>query len=648
MTVATVPYGSWKSPITAALVAAQSVRLMEPTVDGETVYWLEMRPEEGGRYVLVRRTPDGETRDMTPAPFNARTRVHEYGGASYLVATGVIFFSNFADQRLYRQDSGAAPDPLTPAVDMRYADGVADAQRNRVICVREDHTQADREPENCIVAVDMAGGSLEDGGQVLASGHDFFAAPRLSPDGSQLAWIAWNHPNMPWDDTELWVADVTADGALANARRIAGGVDESVMQPHWSPGGVLYFVSDRTGWWNIYRWRSGQVEPIHERAAEFAGPAWVFGQADYDFITETSILCRFIENGRSQLALLDAETGALDPIDTPFTVIGYIHVQGSQAAFIGGAPDRPTAVVQLDLNSRQIHVLSKTEDSGIDPAYLTRPEPMGFPTTDGATAYALYYPPHNPDYKAPSEDRPPLLVISHGGPTSATTDAQDLRIQYWTSRGVAVVDVNYRGSTGYGRAYRQALYGRWGIVDVDDCIHAAKHLIERDVVDSNRVAVRGGSAGGYTTLAALTFRDFFKAGASYYGVSDLEGLALETHKFESRYLDQLIGPYPERKDIYLERSPIHHTDRLACPVIFFQGLEDKVVPPNQAERMVNALRRKGIPVAYVPFEGEQHGFRRAENIARSLEAELYFYGRIFGFELAEPVEPVHIDNLAEA
>ncbi|RME57389.1 MAG: S9 family peptidase [Caldilineae bacterium] len=618
---------------------------MEPTVDGDAVYWLEMRPEEGGRYVLVRRSPDGRLDDLTPAPFNARTRVHEYGGASYLVAGGVIFFSNFADQRLYRQDPGAAPSPLTPAVDMRYADGVADAGRNRIICVREDHTRAGQEAQNTVVAVDMSGGSLEDGGQVLASGHDFYAAPRLSPDGSQLAWVAWNHPNMPWDDTELWLADVTADGGVTNARRIAGGVDESVLQPHWSPDGVLYFISDRTGWWNIYRWRNGQVEAMHERAAEFAGPAWVFGNADYDFLSETSLICRFSENGRSQLARLDLQTGVLEPIDTPFTVIGYVHVQGSRVVFAGGAPDRATAVAGLDLDTGQIETLSKVEDSGIDPVYFTRPEPIEFPTTDGATAYAFYYPPHNPDHQAPADDRPPLLVISHGGPTGATTDAQDLRIQYWTSRGVAVVDVNYRGSTGYGRAYRQALYGRWGIVDVDDCIHAAQYLIGRDAVDANRVAIRGGSAGGYTTLAALTFRDFFKAGASYYGVSDLEALALETHKFESRYLDQLIGPYPEKKELYLERSPIHHVDRLACPVIFFQGLEDKVVPPNQAERMVDALRRKGIPVAYVPFEGEQHGFRRAENIARSLDGELYFYSRIFGFALAEPVEPVEIENL---
>jgi len=636
------PYGSWKSPITADLIASGIIRFGQIALEGEDIYWIEMRPAEGGRYVVVRRTPDGRIADVTPPPFNARTRVHEYGGGSFAVAEGTVYFSNFVDQRLYRQDLDARPRAITPEVDLRYADGVVDRRRGRLICVREDHT-VDGEPANTIVSLDLE--SDPEGGRVLVSGNDFYSSPRLSPDGTRLAWLTWNHPNMPWDETELWVGELGEDGSLSQVRRVAGGVDESIFQPEWSPDGILHFVSDRTGWWNLYRWRDGRIEPLTEMEAEFGRPQWVFGMSTYAFESADRIICTYVEQGTWHLASLDTATRRLEPIEIPYTEISYVRAGHGRVVFLAGSPTESASIVQLDLATRRLEVLRRSSEVEIEGGYLSSPRAIEFPTEHGLTAHAFFYPPKNRDYVAPPGERPPLLVISHGGPTGATSTTLNLGIQYWTSRGIAVLDVNYGGSTGYGREYRKRLEGQWGIVDVDDCVNGARYLVERGEVDGDRLAIRGGSAGGYTTLCALTFRKVFKAGASYYGVSDLEALTKETHKFESRYLDRLIGPYPERRDIYRERSPINFTDRLSCPVIFFQGLEDKIVPPNQAELMVEALRAKGLPVAYVPFEGEQHGFRRAESIKRSLEGELYFYSQVFGFELAEPVEPVPIENL---
>jgi dipeptidyl aminopeptidase/acylaminoacyl peptidase len=638
----TAPYGSWKSPITSKLIAAGTIGLTQVEIDGEDVYWVEMRPTEGGRYVIVRRTTDGRTADVTPAPFNARTRVHEYGGGAFAVADGTVYFSNFADQRLYRQDRGASPRPITPDGDLRYADAVIDRRRGRLICVREDHSSPGHEAVNSIVGVDAAGVHP---GDILAAGNDFYSSPRLSPDGSRLAWLTWNHPNMPWDGAELWVSELAEDGAVSSAKLVAGGIEESIFQPEWSPEGVLHFVSDRSGWWNLYCWRDGRIEPLVEMEAEFGRPGWMFGISTYAFESAGRIVCAVGRNGTWQLLSLETGSGAWQPFDIPYTEILGVRATAGRVVFLGGSPTQEMSVVRLDLASSRVEVLRSSSDVTVDARYLSSPEPIEFPTENGLTAHGLFYPPRNGDYAAPSHERPPLLVKSHGGPTSAASSVLNLGIQYWTSRGVAVLDVNYGGSTGYGRAYRKRLEGTWGIVDVDDCVNGARYLVERGDVDGERLAIAGGSAGGYTTLCALTFRDVFRAGASHFGVSDLEGLAKETHKFESRYLDRLVGPYPERADLYKERSPINFTDRLSCPVIFFQGLEDKVVLPNQAERMVEALRAKGVPVAYLPFEGEQHGFRRAENISRALDAELYFYSRIFGFELAEPVEPVAIDNL---
>ncbi len=650
MSKATVaPYGSWKSPISSDLIAHRTMGTMNPVsslgqiaLDGDDVYWNEIRPAEGGRYVIARRTPEGRTSDITPSSFNARTRVHEYGGGAFAVSEGTVYFSNFSDQRLYRQDPRGEPTPITPEKEFRYADAVIDRRRGRLICVREDHTVSGREAVNTLLSLDLEG---RDEGRVLVSGNDFYSSPRLGPDGSRLAWLTWNHPHMPWDGTELWVGEMESDGSLGASELVAGGVDESIFQPEWSPDGVLHFVSDRTGWWNLYRWVDGRIEPLCEKEAEFGYPQWVFALSQYAFESAGRIICAYADEGVWHLASLDTALGSLESIETSYTEIWSVEAARGRAVFAAGSPNEPPSIVELHLATGQLEVLHRSSDVALDEGYLSRPEAIEFPTEHGLMAHALFYAPQSPDYIAPAGEKPPLLVISHGGPTGSTWTTLRLEIQYWTSRGVAVLDVNYGGSTRYGRAYRERLKGQWGVVDVDDCVNGALYLVERGEVDSQRLAIRGGSAGGYTTLCALTFRDVFSAGASYYGVSDLEALAEETHKFESRYLDSMIGPYPERRDLYQERSPINFTERLSCPVIFFQGLEDQVVPPNQAELMVKALGAKGVQVAYVPFEGEQHGFRRAENIKRALDAELYFYSKIFDFELADPVEPVAIENL---
>ncbi len=637
----TAPYGSWRSPITSAAIASEGVALGMIQLDGTDIYWVEARPSEAGRQVIVRATSAGDITDVTPPPFSARTRVHEYGGGAFVVTRGTVFFSNDADQRIYRQQRGAQPHPITPPGPMRYADAVFDKARARLICVREDYS-AHAEPENSIVGVDLAGAAEA---RVLTAGNDFYSSPRLSRNGHHLAWLDWSHPNMPWDETRLWVAPLQGDGRLGHAQCVAGGACESVFQPEWSPDGTLYFVSDRHGWWNLYRWRDGRVEPVVEMDAEFGLPQWAFGMSTYAFESARRIVCSFNRRGSSRLAVVDTEKCTLKRIAVPYTDVYGLRAAPGNAVFVAGSPTAIAAIVRLDLGDGRIDVLRRSSNFTVDTGYLSPAREVSFPTQHGRTAHAFFYPPHNRDYAPPQGTRAPAIVTCHGGPTGTATSTLNLKTQFWTSRGFGVLGVNYGGSTGYGRAYRERLNGQWGIVDVEDCVNAARHLIAQGQIDAKRIAIAGGSAGGYTVLCALTFHDLFKAGVSYYGVSDLESLAKETHKFESHYLDRLVGPYPEHGEIYRARSPVHFADRLSCPMIFFQGLQDRVVPPSQTEQMVSALRSKGVPVAYIAFADEQHGFRQAESIKAALDAELYFYSRVFGFELTEPVEPIAIENL---
>jgi dipeptidyl aminopeptidase/acylaminoacyl peptidase len=638
-------------------VAAQGLRLGAVTIDGDDAWWVEGRPAEGGRNVLVRRRPDGNLADVTPAGFNVRTRVHEYGGAGYLVAGDEVYFSNFADQRIYRigasfsagSEDQDPPDAVTPPGDWFYADAVLDRRQRRLVCVREDHSRSG-EPVNTLVGIPLDAAARH-AGEVIASGHDFYSTPRLSPDGSALSWLAWRHPQMPWDATELWVATVTGTGTLAHPTCIAGGESESIYQPGWGPDGTLYFASDRTGWWNLFRadLSGGAIRPVLESPpprAEFGRPQWVLGTATWACAGPSRMIAAYTQRGRWRLCAIDTRTGSWRDLATDLEPHDWLAADERRALLVAGSPTMAAAVVRLDVESGASEVLRRSSTLAIDDRDVSVPEAIECATAAGETTHAFYYPPRNGDFSADPAERPPLVAISHGGPTTATIATLDLKIQFWTSRGFAVVDVNYGGSSGYGRAYRERLTGQWGIVDVDDMVSVARQLVAEGKADPRRLIVRGGSAGGYTTLAALTFQPgVFTAGASYYGISDIEVLARDTHKFESRYLDRLIGPYPERRDLYVARSPIHHVERLACPLILFQGLEDRVVPPNQSEMMAAAARAIGLPVAYLTFAGEQHGFRRAETIIRSLEAELYFYGAVFGFTPADPIPPVPIDNL---
>jgi dipeptidyl aminopeptidase/acylaminoacyl peptidase len=646
VTRTTSPYGTWSSPVSAAEVAAGGVGLQETTLDGEVAYWLELRPAEAGRTVLVRAASSGTPEDVTPPGFDVRTRVHEYGGGAYVTDGDTVFFSNFADQRLYRQDAGAAPRPITPEppspASLRYADGRLTPDGARLVCVRERH---DAEGvTNEIVAL-PADGSAEP--RIVATGHDFFASPRMSRDGERIAWLRWDQPRMPWDGTELVVADLRPDGSVANERVVAGGERESIVQPAWSADGVLHFVSDRTGWWNLYRDADAGAENLTPIEAEFGVPMWEFGYSTYAFLGDGRIACLYRSRGVGHLGVLDPTTRELLDLDLPYTCFDPPHLDASDTRLLFLAADaaEPRRVVSLDFTARSVDVLRVGRELPFDPAYVAAAEPIEFPTENGRTAFAYFYPPTNPDAVAPAGERAPLIVMSHGGPTGETTSEFDLGVQFFTSRGFGVVDVNYGGSTGYGRAYRERLYGQWGVVDVQDCVNAARFLVDRGDADPERLLITGGSAGGYTTLGALAWTDVFAAGASYYGLADLEPFASSTHKFELRYTDVLVGPWPQARDTWRQRSPIHAFDRIACPVIVLQGLEDEVVPPAQAELIVEALRAKGLPYAYLAFEGEQHGFRIAENVRRALEAELSFYAQVLGFEPGDPIEPVHVENL---
>jgi dipeptidyl aminopeptidase/acylaminoacyl peptidase len=643
------PYGTWKSPVTADAAAAGSVRPAFPIVEGDAVWWIEGRPSEEGRYALMRREEGGEPLDVLPPPWSVRTLVHEYGGRCHAVAGSTVWFVNFADQRVYRHDTegGGEPSAVTPEPPepraWRYADLVLTPDRRHLLCVRERHEAGSGDVVNDLAAIpaDGSGPPVQ-----IAGGHDFFAYPAPHPSGRRLAWVAWDHPRMPWDGTLLYEAALGEDLSLGEARLVAGDDEESVVQPAWSPDGRLHFVSDRTGWWNLYADDGAAGEPVAPMEAELASAAWLCGMRDYGFLDDGRILARWQAGGTDHLGVVSA--GNVVETETPFTAIETLDVRGRRGAFVGASGSLSRRIVSFDVDSAAVTVLRETGAPVAGEEWISLPQPIDPPLADGGTTHALWYAPRSPDHEAPAGELPPVIVASHGGPTAASPPILDWTIQYWTSRGIGVVAVNYGGSTGYGRDYRERLRGRWGVVDLDDCVATVRWLAEQGLADPARLLVHGGSAGGYTTLCALAFRDdVFAAGASYYGVADLRALAEDTHKFESRYLDGLVGPWPQARDVYEERSPVLHADRLRTPMILFQGLEDKVVPPAQAEVMVEALRRRGVPFAYVAYEGEQHGFRQAANIRRTIEAELSFYGRVLGFEPADDIEPVEIEH-AEA
>jgi dipeptidyl aminopeptidase/acylaminoacyl peptidase len=629
------PCGSWLSPITAARVAAGVRPVSAPRIVDGRVLWLQGLPEEGGRLAIAATGAGGGRRILTAAPFNARSRVHEYGGGAYAAAGDTIWFSNHADNLVLAITGDAEPVALTSDSRQRHADFELDARHRRLIAVREDHG-VPGEPRNTLVALALDGS----GATTLAEGADFYASARVSPEGRRIAWLSWNHPQMPWQGTELWLAAFADDGSLIHASRRAGGPAESLCQPVWGPDGKLYVVSDRSGWWNLHRLEVDGLVPVCPMPAEFGMPQWVFGQSSYGFAGPDEIIATCRENAISRLLRIDTRTGVATTIPTPFEDIVELRVAGGMAVVEAGTPTMPTCIAQVSLADGAVTVLARSAEELPDAADLSVPRAVSFPSADGRTAHAFHYPPRNAGFRVPDDERPPLIVIGHGGPTGMASNTLKLATQFWTSRGFAVLDVNYGGSTGFGRKYRELLSGQWGVVDVQDCVAGARWLVEQGLADADRLAIRGGSAGGYTTLAALAFHDVFKAGASYYGVGDLRALDAETHKFESRYNNDLLAPFPERERLYDERSPINAADRLSCPVIFFQGLDDKVVLPAQAERMVAAMRARHIPVAYLAFEGEGHGFRRKETVQRTLEAELSFYGQVFGFEPADEIERV--------
>jgi dipeptidyl aminopeptidase/acylaminoacyl peptidase len=637
---AVAPYGSWPSPISIDDVIGGATALAEVWVDGADILWVEGRPSEAGRRILVRRAPDGTVRDVTPTGFNVRNRVHEYGGGSLVVAGGVVVFSHFGDGRLYRQrtDGSDAPTPITPEGEWRYADLRVDAGRGRLLAVREDHT-GQGEAVNEIVALPLDGSAKP---TVIAHGHDFFAAPRPSPDGAHLAWLSWDHPNLPWDGTTLWQADVAADGSVGDPQAVAGGPDEWISQPRWSPSGELWFVAERDEWATLMSLAAYRAGERGRLPIDFAPPDWIFDRPTHAFLPDGRVVAAARTNGRDRVWLIDTNGGTPREIESPFTEIAYLVGAGDAVVFVGSRPTEANAVVRLDPATGHWEALRSASDRAFDAAYLAQPEPIAFPTTGGATAHALYYAPTNPAVGGLDGELPPLIVRSHGGPTSSASTGLSLSTQLMTSRGIAVVDVDYGGSTGYGRSYRKRLEGQWGVVDLDDCVAAARHLVERGLADPARVCIEGGSAGGYTTLAALAFRDAFAAGICYFGIGDLEAFVRDTHKFEARYLDRLVGPYPAEAATYRERSPVHYLDRLACPLLILQGLDDRVVPPNQSQMMADALRAKGIPYAYLAFEGEGHGFRGQAALRRSMEAELSFLGQVFGFTPADPIEQVEL------
>jgi dipeptidyl aminopeptidase/acylaminoacyl peptidase len=634
------PYGSWESPLSAEALSGARVSFADlRSVDGR-LYWTETQPAAGGISALLCMGRDTTAAPITPAGVNVRTRVHEYGGAPFVVVGDTAYYSNYTDQRLYAQKPGSAAAPLTPP-GYRYADCTAQSTHGvaaALIGVREDHTDPSH-VRNALVRVPLPDGGA---GTVLYGDSDFVAYPRLSPDGKELAFISWNHPYMPWEATELKLARL--DGTrITAAVTVAGGPAESVIEPQWDTDGTLYFISDRGGYWNLYARRGATVHAVWPRAAEFANPLWQLGQANYVLLGEARAVLKFDERGLHRLALVDLEHGEARILDLPYVEYAHlVRVDAGHVAAVAGSTAAPPSIVRIDVNSGSAQTLHTAGSALLTPAGVAVAEPIEFPSAHGRLAHAFYYPPRNPAFVAPTDTLPPLLTLVHGGPTAQASAAYNARIQFWTSRGFAVVDVNYGGSSGYGRAFRQELNGNWGVVDVDDVIAAARFLVHDGRADPAHVAISGGSAGGYTVLAALCTSDVFRAGADYYGISDMTALARDTHKFESRYLDSLIGPLPQAQAVYASRSPLNRLDGFKVPLIIFQGAEDPIVPPNQSALIVDALRARGVPLAYLLYPGESHGFRKPENIIRSLQSELSFYGQVFGFTPADRLPPLAI------
>jgi dipeptidyl aminopeptidase/acylaminoacyl peptidase len=637
------PYGSWASPVSAEASAKGRVALGDLRGANQKLYWTESLPSAGGKTAVFGMGADGVAAALTPEGSNVRTRVHEYGGAPFVVAGDSVYYSEFTDQRLYRLKAGSNPVPVTPA-GYRYADcSVMTAKHgaHSLLCVREDHTDKST-VRNAVVRLPLPQGGA---GDVLFADSDFVAYPRVSPDGRSLAFIAWNHPHMPWDGTELKIAKFSARG-LETPITVAGSTQESVLEPQWDTDGKLYFISDRSGFWNLYSWSDGRARPVWPKAAEVGGPLWSFGQANYVLLGDGRAVVRFGEKGFDRLAVVNLKNDSARILELPFVAYSHLTPIDSEhiAAMVASAT-LPRAIVRIDLKNSSAQSLRSAGSALLPPAAVSVAVPIDFPSANGRTAHAFYFPPLNPAYQAPKDSLPPLVTFVHGGPTAQTEPAYSPTIQYWTSRGFGAVDVNYGGSTGFGRAYRRELNGNWGVVDVEDVIAAARYLGSTGRVDSARMAISGGSAGGYTVLVALSTSDVFKAGADYYGVSDMTALAKDTHKFESRYLDSMIGPLPDAQAVYDSRSPLNHLDGFKAPLIVFQGADDPVVPPNQSAKIVEALRARQVPVAYLLYPGEGHGFRKPENIIRSLQSELSFYGQVFGFTPAGDLPPLTIENL---
>ncbi|MEC7837227.1 MAG: S9 family peptidase [Chloroflexota bacterium] len=635
-------YGSWESEITPQKIIEGGLRFSEIRSNGSEVYFLEGRPEEAGRYVIVKQNSAGEIEDLIPENFNSRNAVHEYGGGSFAVGKKNIYFTNWDDQRIYvvkgKNTSALTIEPPFEK-SIRYSDLTLSYDEEWIYCVRETHFEKG-EAKNELVAISTTKNQTI----VLCTGRDFYSSPRINPINNEICWLEWDHPNMPWDGTELFIGNFDSNG-LSEKKFIDGSKNISIIQPEWSESGELIYISDESGWWNLKKYSDNKKSTILDEETDHGEPSWNFGVRTY-FIKDNFIYLRGSSKNKNKglIRKINLSGQIIEEIEVLHTSIGGLSFIDNKALYIGASPVSNSEIVSLDLEKKEIKTIKESSKLEIDSEEISIPEEITFTTTENATAYGYFYKPKNKKYQSHSGEKPPVLVISHGGPTSATSNALNLSIQYWTNRGIAVVDVNYRGSTGYGKKFRDLLKGNWGIYDTEDCIAAVDYLSEKGLVDSERAAIKGGSAGGYTTINALTFHDRFAVGATYYGIADLSVFIDDTHKFESKYLESLIGKYPEEKQKYYDRSAINFTDQLSCPMIIFQGTEDKIVPPSQAEIMAEGLREKKIPFSLIMYEGEQHGFRQSKNIISSLESELYFYSQVLGFEPYDKLDEINIEN----